>query len=99
MLAFFGGGTDGSGACKTRSASLTQGWKVNAFPLSPTLYASSSLSNNANFFTGTPNGENGPLTDGTTTYWLSASGRVGVTLSGQEIFPVRQCSSWEAILS
>ena len=82
------GGTDGSGACKTRSASLTQGWKVNAFPLSPTLYATSSLSNNANFFAGTPNGENGPLTNGTTTYWLSASGRVGVTLSGQEIFPV-----------
>jgi hypothetical protein len=82
------GGTDASGACKTRAASLTQGWKVNAWPLNPTLYASSSLSNNAGFFAGTPNGDNGPLTNGTTTFWLSASGRVGVTLSGQEIFPV-----------
>ena len=84
------GGTNGSNsaACKTRAASATPAWKVNAFPLSPVLYPASALTNNAGVYTGEVNGAGGPLNNGTTTFWLPASGRVGVTLSGQELYPV-----------
>ena len=76
------GGNDGS-ACRTRSESLTQSWAINTFPLSPVLYPAAALSNNAGFFTD-------PLyfSPTNTTYWLSASGRVGSSLSGMDIFPV-----------
>ena len=84
------GGTNSSNSatCKTRTASLTPAWKTENFPLSPVLYPSASLSNNYGVYTGTVNGNGGPLNNGTTTFWLPASGRIGVTLSGQEMYPV-----------
>jgi hypothetical protein len=84
------GGTNGSNSapCKTRSASLTPAWKTAQFPLNPVLYSSAALSNNYGVYTGVANGNNGPFWNGTETFWLPASGRVGITLAGQEMYPV-----------
>ena len=86
------GGTNSSNSaeCKTRKSSLTASWKTNVFPLNPVLYPSAAYSNNYGLFAGPANGDGGPFLSPTTneTYWLPASGRVGITVSGQEMYPI-----------
>ena len=75
-------------ACRTRMASVTAAWSTLTFPLSPVLYSSAALSNNAGVYTGPQNGENGPLWNGSAQFNIPASGKVGSTITGQDIFPV-----------
>ena len=85
------GGTDASGTCVTRTESVTAAFAQDHIPLVPTLLPTSALTNNYGFYKGVPNGQNGPLFNSqtSTTYWLSASGRIGITLSGQELCVVQ----------
>ena len=77
-------------ACRTRMASLTPAWSVLTFPLSPSLYSSAATTNNLGVYPGPQNGENGPLYNSITLtqYNIPASGKVGSTITGQDVFPV-----------
>ena len=77
-------------ACRTRTASLTPAWSILTFPLAPSLYSSAATTNNANVYPGPQNGENGPLYNSITMtqYNIPASGKVGSTITGQDVFPV-----------
>ena len=79
-------------ACRTRSSSVTNGYNVNKFLLSPTLLSTAAASNNANTQV-FPNGGG----DGNGMYLMSPSGAaiglpsaagIGFTISGQQLFPM-----------
>lgn len=84
------GGTDSVGACRTRSASITDGFSTLRFPLAPVPLDNAALTNNMNTQTW-PNGQGdqGWLKNGKgVEFGIPAGGHVGNTITGQELFPV-----------
>ena len=93
------GGTDTvSGTCRTRTASITNAAAVYKIPLTVTALTGSTASatvNNIAAFTGSGDSYTSPdvgylinTSDTSIYYGLNARGPVGVTVAGQEIYPV-----------
>ena len=90
------GGTDSvNGACRTKMVSITQTAAVYKIPLTVTALSTSSATNNLAAFDGAgdslASGLVGYLVNQTATgtvYGLNSRGPAGVTIGGQEIFPV-----------
>ena len=90
------GGTDSvNGACRTKMVSITQTSAVYKIPLTVTALSTSSATNNLAAFDGAgdslASGLVGYLVNSSATgtvYGLNSRGPAGVTIGGQEIFPV-----------
>lgn len=81
--------SDGVTACVTRSTSVTSSFQIRRVPLTFTLLSSATNLNNIGAYaSGAADSETGYMSSLSGTYGLPTRGTIGVSVTGQDIFPL-----------